>query len=556
MNMSGRNVLMWFNITDLRLHDNYALTLASKRCLATGGKVFPVFCFDVRTFATASRVAGFFRCHPRRARFLIGCVEDLRKNLATKHKGCPLWVRVGHPEIEVTKLAKQLACDEVYCHELYSPHEAGVQRATQKVLNANGQSLRAVWGSTLLHIDDLPPLPQITPEFQRFFDLYETTRIRPTAPYDCRKPHSVPVPTIEEHYPPEIDPGPMPLIRDLGYKDPLHRYDHTDDSRQVIVWTPGETAGCGVFQDFLESKEGMRYVTRYASNRPQPQLFGHSRATRISAWVTHGCISVRRMHELIRKYSLEREGTHDPQCRELITRLVWRDYWHYMGKKYGNQMYRIEGPTPDCTFWEPPDVWRHDVPIIRRFCAGKTGVPFIDACARELRTTGYNSVQAREALQWYLSRGLQQDWRIGAEWMQRNLIDYDPHLCWGGAAYATGLLFDMGRRSPQSSEKITMHADTSGMFTRLWVPELHNVPTYFLHRVQAMTPRMQRLHGAVLGVDYPHPIKLWIGAENDANLLGQLKSYVDEGSIPEVGEGYTHGLGVLKNEPKAPLLTA
>ena len=54
-----------------------------------------------------------------------------------------------------------------------------------------------------------------------------------------------------------------------------------------------------------------------------------------------------------------------------------------------------------------------------------TGYPFIDANMREMLCTGYMSNRGRQVVASFLVRDLEQDWRIGAEYFESQLLDYD-----------------------------------------------------------------------------------------------------------------------------------
>jgi deoxyribodipyrimidine photolyase len=56
--------------------------------------IVPVYCFDPRDYGKSS--SGFDKTGPYRAKFLIECVADLRKNL--RERGSELVVRIGKPE--------------------------------------------------------------------------------------------------------------------------------------------------------------------------------------------------------------------------------------------------------------------------------------------------------------------------------------------------------------------------------------------------------------------------------------------------------------------------
>ena len=65
--------------------------------------------------------------------------------------------------------------------------------------------------------------------------------------------------------------------------------------------------------------------------------------------------------------------------------------------------------------------------IVEKWKQGRTGMPFIDACMRQLNTTGFITDRGCSLLASYLTLDLKQDWRYGAHHFQEKLIDYDVH---------------------------------------------------------------------------------------------------------------------------------
>ena len=75
--MARRNIVILWLRNDLRIHDHEPLVQAIKD---SGGHVIPVYCFDPRHFRRTQY--GFLKTGPRRAKFAIECVEELRERLA------------------------------------------------------------------------------------------------------------------------------------------------------------------------------------------------------------------------------------------------------------------------------------------------------------------------------------------------------------------------------------------------------------------------------------------------------------------------------------------
>ena len=67
-----------------------------------------------------------------------------------------------------------------------------------------------------------------------------------------------------------------------------------------------------------------------------------------------------------------------------------RDFFILTALKAGDDLLRPEGIVGK------PVEWRHDEGALRRWARGATGLPFVDACMRELCATGYMSNRGRQ----------------------------------------------------------------------------------------------------------------------------------------------------------------
>jgi deoxyribodipyrimidine photo-lyase len=56
----------------------------------------------------------------------------------------------------------------------------------------------------------------------------------------------------------------------------------------------------------------------------------------------------------------------------------------------------------------------------------------------ELRETGFMSNRGRQNVASFLTTDLRVDWRVGAEFFESQLIDYEPGANWGNWQYQAG----------------------------------------------------------------------------------------------------------------------
>ena len=104
---SGALNIHWFR-NDLRLHDNQALCHTLQLSSANGGILLPIFIFDPRVYGSnvKTKLSSSRKCGPRRARFVLEAVADLRHNL--ERCGSGLIVKVGEPEKIFEEIAQQM----------------------------------------------------------------------------------------------------------------------------------------------------------------------------------------------------------------------------------------------------------------------------------------------------------------------------------------------------------------------------------------------------------------------------------------------------------------
>ena len=112
---------------------------------------------------------------------------------------------------------------------------------------------------------------------------------------------------------------------------------------------------------------------------------------------------------------------------------------------------------------------------LRRFCTGRTGLGLIDAAQRELFLTGYSSNRARQNVASFLAKHLNVDWRLGAEWYECMLVDYDVANNWGNWQYVAGVGNDPREGRLFNPVKQALDYDPKGDYIKAWVPELRDL---------------------------------------------------------------------------------
>jgi len=464
-------VLVWFR-RDLRLHDNETLARA-----ADAGEVVPVYVFDPRAYDD-SRYIDEPKTGPHRTGFLVESVGDLRGRLRTR--GGDLLVRRGRPEAVLPDLADDHAVDAVYAGTLPGPDELTVERAVERALDGRDVPLERFRTHTLYHPEDLPtPVDEIP-------DTYTPWRKETERHADVRDP--LPAPTAVPA-PDGVDPGPIPSTADLGVGEPSPR-----DDRAVLEFEGGETAALERLQSYVWEGDHLR---RYKQTRNG--LLGADYSSKLSAWLSAGCLSPRYVKREVDRYEAERVSNDSTYW--LVFELLWRDFFQFQFRTHGAEFFAADGIRAGAVSTD----WRRDRTAFRRWAAGETGVPFVDANMRELNATGYMSNRGRQNVASFLADLLGIDWRWGAAYFESRLVDYDVASNWGNWAYVAGVGNDSRDRYFDVLSQAERY-DPEAAYVAHWVPSLEGLPPEYAHRPWRMGEARQDRAGLRLGTDYPEPM--------------------------------------------------
>jgi deoxyribodipyrimidine photo-lyase len=214
--------------------------------------------------------------------------------------------------------------------------------------------------------------------------------------------------------------------------------------------------------------------------------------TRLSAYLKYGCISTREVFYTMKKVFGLKSG--------LVRQLIWRDFYLHLVDGFPRV---LQGKS----LKEKYDTiqWENNTKYIKAWKEGKTGYPIVDACMRELNTTGYMHNRGRLIVASFLIKLLLVDWRIGEKYFAQNLIDYDPASNNGNWQWVSGSgadsqpyfrIFNPWRQSEKH--------DTTANYIKKWLPELEEVEPKHLH---AWDKHCEEEHYSK--INYPKPIVVY-----------------------------------------------
>ena len=158
--------------------------------------------------------------------------------------------------------------------------------------------------------------------------------------------------------------------------------------------------------------------------------------------------------------------------------------------RMGNAIFKTEG------FRKKNIEFENNKDVFRRWCDGKTGLPFIDAHMRQLNQTGYMSNRGRVNCASFLVHDYKVDWTWGAAYFESRLIDYDVSANWMNWHMQA---YEIWYTNPIHQSLKYKAAD----FIKTWLPELSNFEDERIY-----IPWHEK-SADVDKADYPDPVQLF-----------------------------------------------
>lgn len=437
------NVLVWFK-RDLRSEDHPALALAARL-----GRVLPVYVAEPEYWRLPDTSA-------RQLTFVAESLAVLRDDLA--RLGLPLLVRTGDAVEVLDRLCRTHAISEIVSHE-----ETGNlwTFARDRRVGAWARARGIRW-------TELPQCGVVRRLAGR--NGWASRRDGFMADAPAQPQGLVPVP--------EAEPGVIPTARSLGLAD--DPCPHAQSG--------GRTHALACLESFL-TQRGAPY--RSAMSSP---LTAERACSRLSPHIAHGTLSLR---EVVQATAL-RQGEHPSapwgaSLASFQSRLAWRD--HFIQKLEDDP--QIESRA----LHTAADSLRDNDPArLKAWATGETGIPYLDACMRYLRATGWLNFRMRAMVMACASYHLWLDWRQSGAVLARLFTDYEPGIHWPQVQMQSGVTA-INRLRIYNPVKQGLDQDPTGAFIRRWIPELAEVPCPHLH-----APWRWSGAARVLGRRYPEPI--------------------------------------------------
>jgi deoxyribodipyrimidine photo-lyase len=201
------------------------------------------------------------------------------------------------------------------------------------------------------------------------------------------------------------------------------------------------------------------HISRYKETRNG--LDGWDFSSKFSAWLAIGCISARQIYAELCRYESER--VKNDSTYWLFFELLWREFYHWHHFVHGSRLFSATGVQQI----ERSSNFEHHTFV--KWQQGQTGYPIVDACMRQLLTTGYMSNRGRQLVASCFVHELGQDWRYGAKYFEYQLVDFDVASNWGNWQYLGGVGADPRGHRQFNLQKQTETYDPNNEFIKQWL---------------------------------------------------------------------------------------
>ena len=393
--------LVWFR-NDLRFSDHTGLAKACQN----SKRLFGIYCFDPKLFI--NNKLGFPKINVYRAAFILESIKELKVELLKRN--ISLIVKIGEPNKVISEFIKDHKINSLYYQNEWTEEEIIEEKSLLNKISTDVE-VQKYSDQFLYHPDDVDQsfVSDVFTSFRKYCEKNLVVRDIVEPIYSFSKENLI-----------NGNQNNLPTLEDLGLND------FEIDSRTAFPFKGGCLSAKNRVNYYLwESKK----VNFYKKTRNG--LLGKDYSSKFSAWLANGSISSREIYWQIKNY--ENDIMKNQSTYWMIFELIWRDFFKYISLKYGNKIFKIGG------ILDKDYTWLRDEHQFQNWIDGKTNEPFVNANMIELSQTGFMSNRGRQNVSNYLTKELKIDWRIGAEYFESMLIDYDVHSNYGNWLYNAGI---------------------------------------------------------------------------------------------------------------------
>lgn len=195
--------------------------------------------------------------------------------------------------------------------------------------------------------------------------------------------------------------------------------------------------------------------------------------SRISPYLTYGCISVRETYQYAEKIKRSL-GPKNSLWKRSINSFTGRLRWHchFIQKLEDEPELEFKAMHP---MYDELDRTNNEK-FFKAWSTGNTGFTMVDSSMRALILHGWINFRMRAMLVSFATNHLWLDWRIVAEYLAKLFIDYEPGIHYSQIQMQSAVTGINAIRI-YNPIKQTVDQDKEGTFIRKYIPELKDVST-------------------------------------------------------------------------------
>ncbi len=253
----------------------------------------------------------------------------------------------------------------------------------------------------------------------------------------------------------------------------------------------GRTTGLKYLESFFKER-----YPNYMFHISKPDL-ARTSCSRLSPYLAWGNLSLREVYH--KAYHLKKTAKHKKALEAFMSRLRWQT--HFV------QKFEMEHTMEEASINKGFHKLKKNISEVyqKRWKAGMTGYPLVDACMRCLNETGYLNFRMRALVVSFFTHNLWQPWQAATTHLSQMFLDFEPGIHFPQLQMQAGET-GINMLRIYNPVKNSLEHDPEALFIKKWVPELKELELPFVHQPYLMTAMEQQFSNFILGEDYPHPI--------------------------------------------------
>ncbi|MEH0007475.1 MAG: deoxyribodipyrimidine photo-lyase [Flavobacteriales bacterium] len=373
--------------------------------------VIPIFIFDTAILDELDCVAD------ARVTFIYSALQRLQCDL--KKRGSSLWVHCGKPLSVFRQICRAYDVQQVFANRDYEPYATERDTGVYHFLKAQRIGFLAFKDQVIFERDEVAKADG--------------------QPYTVYTPYS-------RSWKAHLKTDSFKSVDSEGMRNYL---------QACFSIPPLEAIG---FQsaaiDFPPLEISVNRLADYHETRDLPYI--DEGTSHLGVHLRFGTRSIRKLAATARRID-----------ETFLNQLIWREFFMQILYHYPR------GVTHN--FYEKYDFvkWRNDEGEFKRWCAGQTGFPIVDAGMRQLNETGYMHNRVRMITASFLCKDLLVDWRWGEAYFAKKLLDYELASNNGNWQWAAGTGVDAAPYFRIFNPDVQARKfDPQGVYQNRWVKEL------------------------------------------------------------------------------------